>query len=91
MEDVLYTVQEVSKLIKTNATYVYDLIRKGYLPALKLGSYKVRRITLLNFLAKFEGKDLTDLDEVVEIPVRSVASDQNEQKSVWQRDCLKEN
>jgi excisionase family DNA binding protein len=82
MEDVLYTVQEVSKLIKTNATYVYDLIRKGYLPALKLGSYKVRRITLLNFLAKFEGRDLTNLDEVVEIPVRTVASDQNEQKSV---------
>ena len=83
MEDVLYTVQEVSKLIKTNPTYVYDLIRKGYLPALKLGSYKVRRVTLLNFLAKFEGKDLTDLDEVVEIPVRTVVSDQNEQKSVW--------
>jgi excisionase family DNA binding protein len=90
MEDVLYTVQEVSKLIKTNATYVYDLIRKGYLPALKLGSYKVRRITLLNFLAKFEGKDLTNLDEVVEIPVRTVASDQNEQKSVWQCNSLKE-
>ncbi len=82
MEDVLYTVQEISKLIKTNPTYVYDLIRKGYLPALKLGSYKVRRVTLLDFLAKFEGKDLTNLDEIVEIPVRSVASDQSEQKAV---------
>ena len=83
MEDVLYTVQEVSKLIKTNPTYVYELIKKGYLPALKLGSYKVRRIALLSFLEKYEGKDLTDLDEIGELLVKHVASDQNEQKSVW--------
>lgn len=68
MEDVLYTVQEVSKLIKTNITYVYELIKKGYLPALKLGSYKVRRTALLEFLEKYEGKDLTNLEEVKDLP-----------------------
>lgn len=52
MEDILYTVSEVAKLIKCNTNYVYDLIRKGFLPALKLGSYKVRQAALLEFLEK---------------------------------------
>ena len=65
MEDILYTVSEVAKLIKTNTNYVYELIKKGFLPALKLGSYKVRRVALLEFLEKYEGKDLTDLNNVV--------------------------
>lgn len=64
MEEVLYKVSEVAKLLKTNSTYVYDLINKGYLPALKLGSYKVRRTALLEFLQKYEGKDLTNLNKV---------------------------
>ena len=70
MEDVLYTVSEVSKLIKTNTNYVYDLIKKGFLPALKLGSYKVRRAALLEFLEKYEGKDLTDLNNIVDLGER---------------------
>ena len=64
MEDVLYTVAEVAKLIKTNTNYVYELIKKGFLPALKLGSYKVRRAALLEFLEKYEGYDLTNPYEV---------------------------
>ena len=64
MKDILYTVPEVSKLIKTNTTYVYTLIRLGLLPALKLGSLKVRRASLLEFLERFEGKDLTDLEHI---------------------------
>ena len=64
MEDVLYTVQETSKLLKTNPNYVYELIKRGMLPALKLGSFKIRRTTILNFLEQNEGKDLTDLDNI---------------------------
>ena len=70
MEDILYTVSEVAKLIKTNTNYVYELIKKGFLPALKLGSYKVRRAALLEFLEKHEGKDLTDLNNVVDLGER---------------------
>lgn len=70
MQDVLYTVNEVSKLIKTNPAYVYDLIKKGLLPALKLGSYKVRKAALLDFLEKYEGKDLTDLNNIIELDER---------------------
>ena len=67
MEDVLYTVKEVSLLIKTNVGYVYNLIRKGYLPALNLGSLKVRRTSLLNFFFFFDGKDLSDLNNIKDL------------------------
>ena len=40
--------------------YVYSLIKSGLLPALKLGSYKIRKSALLNFLENNEGKDLTN-------------------------------
>ena len=64
MEDVLYTVKETSKLLKTSPNYVYELIKRGMLPALKLGIFKIRRTTILNFLEQNEGKDLTDLDNI---------------------------
>jgi len=72
MEDVLYTVSEVSKLIKTNPAYVYKLIKLGLLPALKLGSYKIRRTALLEFLEKYEGKDLTNPENIVELQLEEV-------------------
>ncbi|KAE9633743.1 helix-turn-helix domain-containing protein [Defluviitalea raffinosedens] len=67
MEEVLYTVTEVSKLIKTNPAYVYSLINNGLLPALKLGSLKVTRSSLLKFLETYEGKDLTDPTNIKEL------------------------
>lgn len=67
MQEILYTVAEVSKLIKTNTSYVYELIKLGLLPALKLGCLKVRRTSLLEFLERFEGKDLTDLEKIVDL------------------------
>lgn len=69
MEDVLYTVKEVSLLIKTNVGYVYNLIRKGYLPALNLGSLKIRRTSLLSFLEKYDGKDLSDLNNIKDLEI----------------------
>jgi len=59
-EKLLYTVKEVSELIHTNPSYVYSLIKAGLLPALKLGSVKVRREALIKFLADNEGNDLTN-------------------------------
>lgn len=67
MEDVLYTVSEVAKLIKTNPNYVYELIKRGYLPALKLGSLKIRKSALLEFLEKYEGQDLTDPTNITKL------------------------
>jgi excisionase family DNA binding protein len=64
LDDTLYTVKEVAKIIRTTPGYVYELVKKGYLPALKLGSLKIRRQTLCNFLERSEGKDMSDLDDV---------------------------
>ena len=60
--DELYTAKEVSK--KVNVHKVYDLIHAGLLPALKLGSLKIRKESLNDFLKKYEGMDLSDLDNV---------------------------
>jgi excisionase family DNA binding protein len=70
MEDMLLTVPELAKTLKTNPEYVYKLINKGYLPVLKLGRYKVRISALEKFLEENEGKDLTDLDNVVELELK---------------------
>lgn len=66
-QDVLHTVSEVAELIKCNTNFVYQLIRAGLLPALKLGSMKIRRTALLEFLERYEGKDLTDPFNVKDI------------------------
>ena len=66
MEDkMLYNVKEVSKCLGINIHLVYALIRKG----LKLGSLKVRRASLESFISKYEGMDLSDLDNITELKV----------------------
>lgn len=65
MGDMLYTVKETSKILKTNTDYVYALIKKGKLKCLKLGSYKIRKSALEEFLTQYEGYDLSDLDNII--------------------------
>ena len=69
MEQMLYTVAETSKILKTNTSYIYNLIKLGFLPAIKLGSYKIRKSSLESFLKEYENKDLTDLTNVKELKV----------------------
>ena len=66
-EKLLYTVKETSKTLGVNVHVVYELIKKGLLPAMKLGSLKVRKKTIENFVAKYEGMDLSDLDNIIEL------------------------
>lgn len=66
-DKMLYTVKEVSFALGVNVHIVYDLIKKGLLPAMKLGSLKVRKQTLELFLEKYDGMDLTDLNNVSEL------------------------
>lgn len=61
---VIYTVKGVSLLLHSNIGYVYQLIDLGLLPALKLGSLKVRKEALDEFLRKYEGFDLSDLNDI---------------------------
>lgn len=57
---MLYTVKEVSEILKTNVDFVHKLRKSGLLPFIKLGSYKVRKESVEEFLKNYEGKDLTD-------------------------------
>jgi len=58
VQDLLYSVPEVAKLLKTNKNTVYDLIRKGYLKALKLGRLKITHAELIRFLEEFNGREV---------------------------------
>lgn len=60
MDDVLYSVNEVAKMLKIGKNRVYDLIHAGLLPVLKIGGMKVRKKTVEEFLDKYEGYDLSD-------------------------------
>ena len=67
MEDVLYTVKEVAELLKVNVAYVHKLRTSGLLRFLKIGCFKCRRSTLEQFLADYEGKDISDPYHVVDL------------------------
>ncbi|MCQ2308086.1 MAG: helix-turn-helix domain-containing protein [Bacteroidales bacterium] len=58
--DELYTVKDVAERLKTNVDMVHKLRKSGLLPFMKLGCYKVRKKALDEFLAKYDGYDLTD-------------------------------
>lgn len=60
MEDMLYTVPEVAKLLKTNVDYVYKLQQSGVIRFMKIGRLKCRKTTLEQFLEKYDGCDISD-------------------------------
>lgn len=61
---LIYTVKEVAMILRSSPNYIYRLIEKGYLPAIKLGSIKVLKSSLEDFLSINEGNDLSDLNNV---------------------------
>jgi excisionase family DNA binding protein len=67
MEDYLLSVSEVSVRFKTNKNVVYQLINNKLLSALKLGSLKIRNSEVNRFLKEYDGKDLSDLDNIKEL------------------------
>lgn len=68
-DSLIYTVQEVASILHSSPNYIYLLISKGYLPAIKLGSLKVVKSTLENFLILNEGNDLSDLNNIRKIVI----------------------
>ena len=62
--DILYTANEVAKILKVNVDYVHKLRKSGILPFLKIGQYKCRRSSLEKFLQDYEGKDITNPEYV---------------------------
>lgn len=64
MDDALYTVSEVAKILKTNTDYIYSLQKAGLLRFMKLGRLKCRRSSLEEFLAKYDGMDVSDPENI---------------------------
>ena len=66
-EKMIYTTQEVAKILHSSPNYIYELIKKGKLKAIKLKSYKICKSALEEFLKENEGNDLSDIDNVRKI------------------------
>lgn len=71
-ETMIYTVKEVAKLLHCSPNYIYELIEKGYLPAIKLGSIKILKNTLDKFLTENQGKDLSDINNIKELDLAGI-------------------
>lgn len=69
MPELLYTVQDVAKILKTNEAYVRRLIKKGLLKAMVLGRVKVRASALEEFLEQYEGYDVTNVDDIKKMEI----------------------
>ena len=63
-EKMIYTTHEVAKILHSSPNYIYELIKKGKLKAVKLKSLKIRKTALEEFLQENEGNDLSDLENV---------------------------
>ena len=63
-EKMIYTTQEVAKILHSSPNYIYELINKGKLKAIKLKSFKICKSALDEFLKENEGNDLSDLENI---------------------------
>jgi excisionase family DNA binding protein len=62
------SVSDVVKRLKTDKATVYELIKRGLLKALKLRSLKISNSEVNRFLRVYQGMDLSDLDNIKELP-----------------------
>ena len=65
MDNKLYSIKEVSQILRVTPRYAYDLVYRGLLPAIKLGSLKVRPEDIDAFLDKYNGYDLSNPADVM--------------------------
>ena len=69
-EKMIYTAHEVAKILHSSPNYIYELIEKGKLKAIKLKSFKIRKSAVEEFLKENEGNDLSDLENIKRINER---------------------
>lgn len=61
---MVYTVNEVSKILGVNRNCVYNLINSGIIKTIKLGRQKITFNSLMEFLNNYDGYDLTDISNI---------------------------
>lgn len=75
-ETMVYTVREVATILRTSPNYVYKLIEKGYLPAIRLGSVRILKKSLEQFLMANQGNDLSNIDKIKKLDIKKMESHQ---------------
>lgn len=80
MEQRLFTVTGASNILGINRNAVYDLIKKGHLKGLKLGSLKIPYYELEDFMKRNLGKDFSDLDNVTDLSFSKEANHEDKFK-----------
>ena len=68
-EQIVYSAQGAAKILHSSPNYIYELVKKGKLKAVKLKSIKILKSTLEDFLKENEGNDLSDIDNIRKISV----------------------
>ena len=58
----IYTIKEVSKILKCTVNRVHELRKSGLLKCLKIGSWKVTEVSLDDFIRKYDGQDIDSLE-----------------------------
>lgn len=64
---LLYTVPETRALLRIDNYKIYDLIKSGILPAIRIGGKRttmIRYVSIMKFLSDYDGYDLSDLDNI---------------------------
>lgn len=74
-ETIVYAVKDVARILHSSPNYIYKLIEKGYLPAIKLGSIKILKSSLDEFLKENEGYDLSDINEIKKLDISKEDND----------------
>lgn len=57
-KDIVFTTQEVADILKVKFDYALDLIKYGYIRAIRYHGNKVTKATLLDFIEAYDGVDL---------------------------------
>ncbi|MEG1186126.1 MAG: helix-turn-helix domain-containing protein [Eubacterium sp.] len=63
-DDRLYTIAEAAEILGCSKTLMYELINHNIIRGLKLGRLKIRKATLEEFIEKYDGMDLSDLENI---------------------------
>ena len=63
-EKILYSVKDLKTVLSLGEATIYQLLHAGLLPYLNLGGAKVRKAAVEEFVAKYEGYDLSDINNI---------------------------
>ena len=71
-EKILYSVKDLKSVLGIGEANIYQIIHAGLLPYLNLGGMKVRKVAVEEFVAKYEGYDLSDINNIKPITTSNI-------------------